>query len=476
MLPTEAQLVDYFIFDAEDIDVGTFSRAKTDEVAAHFKIDEKAAYRALNVLAKKGVLTKTRDIMKRHKGKHAVGFQWWEYGWKPEDRERHAQRQTHEVAMARKTRREPEHDAHAAGADYANEQLAGSYFQDWVWKQMVEAERMRAADPSSVLPLETPADARKVARNMLQQLGWDTKRELKESKEFFEGFDEVLQSQSSIDWLADMILDFDKEAREKTAPARKTRREPEHDAHAAGADYAREQLAGAYFQDWVWEQMVEAERMRAADPSSVLPLETPADARKVAKNMLQQLEWDTKRDLNITDVGFSADDVKEFYAGFDEVLRKTETRQWLADMILDFDKEAREGAAPGKETREAKRGRSAPSSGPQWVPPALARDGITPVMLEVLLHGMGEHSRRIRAGNSVVYDRAYTSLKEMGYVVMKRATPGLSSFGDYFVLTDKGADVLNRYRVEVRKLAGKTEARESRRPTRRFVAPYYSRR
>ena len=29
MLPTEAQLVDYFIFDAEDIDVGTFSRAKT---------------------------------------------------------------------------------------------------------------------------------------------------------------------------------------------------------------------------------------------------------------------------------------------------------------------------------------------------------------------------------------------------------------------------------------------------------------
>ena len=125
MLPTEAQLVDYFIFDAEDIDVGTFSRAKTDEVAAHFKIDEKAAYRALNVLAKKGVLTKTRDIMKRHKGKHAVGFQWWEYGWKPEDRERHAQRQTHEVAMARKTRREPEHDAHAAGADYAHEQLAG---------------------------------------------------------------------------------------------------------------------------------------------------------------------------------------------------------------------------------------------------------------------------------------------------------------------------------------------------------------
>ena len=120
--------------------------------------------------------------------------------------------------MARKTRREPEHDAHAAGADYAREQLAGAYFQDWVWEQTVEAERMRQADPNSVIDASTPAGARKVAKNMLQQLKWDTKRALKESKEFFEGFDEVLQSQSSIDWLADMILDFDKEARERGAP------------------------------------------------------------------------------------------------------------------------------------------------------------------------------------------------------------------------------------------------------------------
>ena len=61
-------------------------------------------------------------------------------------------------------------------------------------EQMVEAERMRAADPSSVLPLETPADARKVARNMLQQLGWDTKRELNRSRRSSSrGFDEVLQ-------------------------------------------------------------------------------------------------------------------------------------------------------------------------------------------------------------------------------------------------------------------------------------------
>ena len=126
-----------------------------------------------------------------------------------------------ETAMeARKTSPEPDpvEAAHKAGADYAHEQLAGSYFQDWVWEQMVEAERMRQADPNSVIDASTPAGARKVAKNMLQQLKWDTKRALKESKEFFEGFDEVLQSQSSIDWLADMILDFDKEARERGAP------------------------------------------------------------------------------------------------------------------------------------------------------------------------------------------------------------------------------------------------------------------
>ncbi len=120
------------------------------------------------------------------------------------------------------SRRTRKPSAHKAGADYAHEQLAGSYFQDWVWEQMVEAERMRQADPNSVIDASTPAGARKVAKNMLQQLKWDTKRALKESKEFFEGFDEVLQSQSSIDWLADMILDFDKEAR---GPAGKEARE-----------------------------------------------------------------------------------------------------------------------------------------------------------------------------------------------------------------------------------------------------------
>jgi hypothetical protein len=88
-LPTQDQLIDYFIFDAEDIDVGTFSRAKTDEVAAHFKISPPTAFRALDALADQGILFKTRDIMKGRAGKKVIGYQWWEYGWKPGDTARY---------------------------------------------------------------------------------------------------------------------------------------------------------------------------------------------------------------------------------------------------------------------------------------------------------------------------------------------------------------------------------------------------
>lgn len=126
--------------------------------------------------------------------------------------------------MARK-RREPENDDRKRGSNYAAEQIASSYFQDWVWDQMIEAERMRQRDPNSVLPIETKAHALKIARNMFQQLTWDTKREVSESKEFFEGFEEMLKSQE--EWLAEMVLDFNREAREKTAPeAREAKRTP----------------------------------------------------------------------------------------------------------------------------------------------------------------------------------------------------------------------------------------------------------
>ena len=69
-------------------------------------------------------------------------------------------------------------DAEAAGYRYAEEQLNGDHFKDWVWEQMVEGCRMRKADPKSVIPLENAADFKKLARNMLQQLGWDMDRDL----------------------------------------------------------------------------------------------------------------------------------------------------------------------------------------------------------------------------------------------------------------------------------------------------------
>ena len=83
--PTERQILDYLLVDAEDVDRGNFSRTNTEEVATHFKIDPKVAYKRLNALAKRGVLDKTRDIMKKHRGAHAVGWQFWEYNWKPGD-------------------------------------------------------------------------------------------------------------------------------------------------------------------------------------------------------------------------------------------------------------------------------------------------------------------------------------------------------------------------------------------------------
>jgi hypothetical protein len=99
-----------------------------------------------------------------------------------------------------------------------------------------------------------------------------------------------------------------------------------------------------------------------------------------------------------------------------------------------------------------------------WVPPELSKEGIRERDLEILLHGMGEHSggRVPRAGDNVVYDKAYQSLVSGGYIVRKQKTQGLSSFGDYYVLTDKGADVVRRYRLAVRKI-GTPSTREGNR-------------
>jgi hypothetical protein len=164
---------------------------------------------------------------------------------------------------------------------------------------------------------------------------------------------------------------------------RKTRREPSSqeegqqilvDAERAGADYAQEQIESSHFRNWVYEQMVEAERMRQADPSSVFPIESPTDANKLARNMLQQLQWDTKRAMDTQEIlelsgasgvfsAGSADWVRDtygiterdvssaFYTGFDEKLQKPSNRQWLTDLILQFNEELRGSGA--REMREA---------------------------------------------------------------------------------------------------------------------------
>jgi hypothetical protein len=137
------------------------------------------------------------------------------------------------------------------------------------------------------------------------------------------------------------------------------------DAEAAGAEYAAEQLGapeghgqgGTFFMDWVREQLIEASRM---DPSTVLPLETEADARVIARNMLKQLEWDTKRDLEPRDIArligvdsTTHDDVKEFFKGYNETLRMNDA--WLADALLEIKRELRSESGVGEARR---RGRS----------------------------------------------------------------------------------------------------------------------
>lgn len=89
------------------------------------------------------------------------------------------------------------------GERYAEEQITGSYFLEWVYEQMLEASRM---DPSEVLPLDTKSDAQEVARNMLQQLQWDMKRDTNESAEFFRGVSEYFRNPEVVDWLADEVL------------------------------------------------------------------------------------------------------------------------------------------------------------------------------------------------------------------------------------------------------------------------------
>jgi len=115
-------------------------------------------------------------------------------------------------------------------------------------------------------------------------------------------------------------------------------------AEGAGAQYASDQIESNYFMSWVHEQLLEASHM---DPSEVVPLDTRADFRRLAKNLLQQLEWDTKQDLDHGEIlrlaGWNEDYdrahasprdiVHYFYKGFDGRLRQASTVDWLAGEV-----------------------------------------------------------------------------------------------------------------------------------------------
>jgi hypothetical protein len=118
-------------------------------------------------------------------------------------------------------------------------------------------------------------------------------------------------------------------------------REEVPDAEAAGAQYAQEQIQSDYFNNWIHEQLYEASRM---DPKDVLPLETQQDAMEIAKNMLQDLQWDTERNLDGREIAkligvdsTSNKDVKEFFKGFRDTLHMN--RAWLADELLQIKSE-----------------------------------------------------------------------------------------------------------------------------------------
>lgn len=110
-------------------------------------------------------------------------------------------------------------------------------------------------------------------------------------------------------------------------------------AKRAGANYARDQIQSTHFEDWIIDQLAEAERMRQNDPSSVIPLETPADYRRLARNMLQQLGWDIDRGLDHREaVELAGDDseevVKAFWSGLHDELTNPNIVHHLVDELM----------------------------------------------------------------------------------------------------------------------------------------------
>lgn len=104
-----------------------------------------------------------------------------------------------------------EHD----GEQYAQDQLESDYFQNWIWEQMADGAKLA---PEARIPLETPADLKRLARRMLQDLEFDTRSQQDYSAEFFKGMRQRLNDQSTIDWLAEELQHIDEQIRTPRAP------------------------------------------------------------------------------------------------------------------------------------------------------------------------------------------------------------------------------------------------------------------
>lgn len=160
----------------------------------------------------------------------------------------------------------------------------------------------------------------------------------------------------------------------KRKPKKMIRRNSTAKAEAAGKQYAQDQLQSDYFMDWVRDQLAEAADM---DPSEVLPLETEQDAEQIAHNMLQQLEWDTKRSLSSNDlerlIGSRDHDAGlAFYSGFRKAL--DDANEWLADELLELKGQMRGGGvsearyAPDRTSKGRFAGKRTPAPNPGMNP------------------------------------------------------------------------------------------------------------
>lgn len=115
-------------------------------------------------------------------------------------------------------------------------------------------------------------------------------------------------------------------------------------ARRAGKEYLLNQIQDTHFSDWIIEQIHQAE----SNPEDHWLVNTKADAKKFAKNALQQLGWDFSRDMGMNEIlseagaGHMTDEPTEvkreivgaFMEGFNKARESASTISFVADEAL----------------------------------------------------------------------------------------------------------------------------------------------